>query len=1102
MVHATPCLRNRLSFHYIAVICAVVLTIVQPDRMIAQDEGPIPLCGGFHTEHVPDGSYNFVDRFNRPWSAPAHLIAGHKPQASLQASCSIFRIEFEDVILGNGIGFDDPTPVNHPVLGATTLGAVRRQTVCEVFRYIENTISVNGTPDVLIAESYTIRTGFIAAASSFYQSGLPDGFAGGTMYDHITSGTDPTPTPGDFDAFMVFSFGYDMHDDWNSAPGTSIDLYSVALHEATHTLGFASLIGANGSSKIGGPYSRFDRLLRNASDAPLIDPALYTFIGTQADLVSDKINFHGDNCPYPSPVYSDAAFQPGSSLSHFDGIRSGIQYVMRPSTAGGSDRTLMAEELRVLCELGYQLQNNGCSGCIPAGRLDLASTEPGIKICVDVLANDRDPDGNQLSIDPGSIRIEKGTGTVSIEGDLLCFTPDPNFTGVAIIIYRPLNGRSSGDETRLFVSVVRQHLFSSCETDSLLIRTGWDFENDRLEDYGAATSYWTIVSDPNQQTIEPRPAITTYTYSGWREPLPSSRWISAAGPTATVRDHGKYHFEMQFCLGKVPNELRLILDYLVDDRGTVLVNDVVVGTSRNGYAFRDPTLYIDTNIAPFVHPGRNTITLIADNSGGVAMGVNAAGYLLPDEPTIFRCNAIRISDDIEICRGSSTSLLAQGGLSYRWTPEKGLSCAECPDPTASPDQTTTYHVQGLDSNGCLFEESVQVVVTENDVDAGPDQQICPGYAVQLNATGGSSYRWSPSAGLSCTDCADPVASPTSTRTYYVVGTDPSGCNGLDSVTIRILDDCIDTGRTFRICREDTVQLSAADWESYQWSPTDGLSCSDCPAPSAYPDKTTFYKVTGTTRDGSQVADSVAVIVEDPTILHVRATQFKEQHQTNSLTIPVLLVDRADGLNITQLRFELQYDPYVLSIDPASVTTHMKDRLLQGWDVLYKEESQGKLVIVFTAPNGAELTGSGELLVLEASLYLSTHPESELVIRLESLGDDACVEFQSENSLIRPEICGGSLRLIELASGKYALGPATPNPSTSRVTIPFSLGLDGPTRLDIIDMHGAHATTLINSDLDTGEYEVELDGRTLPPGTYFYRLRSGAWEQTGRMVLVR
>lgn len=59
------------------------------------------------------------------------------------------------------------------------------------------------------------------------------------------------------------------------------------------------------------------------------------------------------------------------------------------------------------------------------------------------------------------------------------------------------------------------------------------------------------------------------------------------------------------------------------------------------------------------------------------------------------------------------------------------------------------------------------------VDAGPDVMICKGDKTQLNASGALTYSWSPSTGLSATDIANPVASPTVTTTYTVTGTFPA-----------------------------------------------------------------------------------------------------------------------------------------------------------------------------------------------------------------------------------------------------------------------------------------------------------------------------------------
>jgi len=50
------------------------------------------------------------------------------------------------------------------------------------------------------------------------------------------------------------------------------------------------------------------------------------------------------------------------------------------------------------------------------------------------------------------------------------------------------------------------------------------------------------------------------------------------------------------------------------------------------------------------------------------------------------------------------------------------------------------------------------------------------------------YSWSPATGLSCTDCASPIATPEQTTTYTVTATTPDGCTATDEVTITLVDD--------------------------------------------------------------------------------------------------------------------------------------------------------------------------------------------------------------------------------------------------------------------------------------------------------------------------
>jgi gliding motility-associated-like protein len=69
-----------------------------------------------------------------------------------------------------------------------------------------------------------------------------------------------------------------------------------------------------------------------------------------------------------------------------------------------------------------------------------------------------------------------------------------------------------------------------------------------------------------------------------------------------------------------------------------------------------------------------------------------------------------ISDEVKICEGNSTQLLASGGTQYLWSPAIGLNDSTIANPLAAPDETTIYRVQVINAGGCDFEDSVKVSV--------------------------------------------------------------------------------------------------------------------------------------------------------------------------------------------------------------------------------------------------------------------------------------------------------------------------------------------------------------------------------------------------------
>jgi parallel beta-helix repeat protein len=73
-------------------------------------------------------------------------------------------------------------------------------------------------------------------------------------------------------------------------------------------------------------------------------------------------------------------------------------------------------------------------------------------------------------------------------------------------------------------------------------------------------------------------------------------------------------------------------------------------------------------------------------------------------------------------------------------------------------------------------------------DAGEDATVCQGTPAELGecCIDGAIYSWAPATGLSCTDCCNPVATPSATTTYTVTVTSPDGsCTATDQVTITV-----------------------------------------------------------------------------------------------------------------------------------------------------------------------------------------------------------------------------------------------------------------------------------------------------------------------------
>jgi hypothetical protein len=69
-------------------------------------------------------------------------------------------------------------------------------------------------------------------------------------------------------------------------------------------------------------------------------------------------------------------------------------------------------------------------------------------------------------------------------------------------------------------------------------------------------------------------------------------------------------------------------------------------------------------------------------------------------------------------------------------------------------------------------------------------------------------------------------------------------------------------------------------------------------------------------------------------------------------------------------------------------------------------------------------------------------------------------------------------------------------------IKFDVAVTGPTTLVVYNVLGQEIATLVNEELSAGGYGVTFDARDLASGVYYYRLQSGAFSETRRMLLMK
>ncbi len=92
---------------------------------------------------------------------------------------------------------------------------------------------------------------------------------------------------------------------------------------------------------------------------------------------------------------------------------------------------------------------------------------------------------------------------------------------------------------------------------------------------------------------------------------------------------------------------------------------------------------------------------------------------------------------------------------------------------------------------------------------------------------------------------------------------------------------------------------------------------------------------------------------------------------------------------------------------------------------------------------------------------------------------------------------------EIPEINYSLSNNYPNPFNPLTIIEYNLPEYGYVTLKVYDMLGREIVTLVNEEMNAGNYEVEFDGSDLASGIYYYKIMvEYTFTETKKMILIK
>jgi gliding motility-associated-like protein len=334
--------------------------------------------------------------------------------------------------------------------------------------------------------------------------------------------------------------------------------------------------------------------------------------------------------------------------------------------------------------------------------------------------------------------------------------------------------------------------------------------------------------------------------------------------------------------------------------------------------------------------------------------------------TINPTPSVAADRDAIVCLGNTVQLNATGAAQYTWSPVDHLTCSTCPDPVSQPVDSIVYTVKGTSAAGCIAYDSVVLnVIKPFKMQVGPGDTLCIGDMANLSAFNAKTYLWSPATNLSGANTANPLAKPSVTTRFQVIGYDGHNCftdTGYVLITVGPRPK-VNLGADRTLSTGTLLTLNAITQNgpiiNYSWTPAQELSCNNCQSPTTIVKNNSFFAVEVTNIFGCKASDTLII---NP-ICKSAQVFIPNAFTPDGDGLNDILMVRGQGITIKSFRIFNRWGELVFEKENFSPNDPK-----YGWDGKVRGIPATPDVFVYTAEvfcdNGVPYTYKGNVTVLK------------------------------------------------------------------------------------------------------------------------------------------